>query len=411
MNKVLSVVAEFNPFHNGHLYHVTESKKQTGCNYAIAIMNGNFTQRGEPSIVDKWSKAQMALCNGFDLVLELPTIYGISSAENFAEGAIKLANSLGIVDVLSFGSEEGNLSNLNSLASLFLDEPAEYVSLLRQELNQGFSFPAARERAVISYLDLKGDIRNILSSPNNILGIEYLKALKKFSSNIEPFTIPRIFSNYNSLEINRSFASSSAIRHLISSGCIEKLSSIMPVKSYSVLCSCLQNGNFVLSLSAYEKIILYSLRTMSLEAISNIPEVSEGLEIVLKNASDSCNTISMLLASCKSKRFTLTRLQRILLYILLGITKKDMEFSKTVIPYVRVLGMNSQGQKLISQICKSNPSLAVITSLKRFQNSNAHFPLQKMLSIDKRASDIYTLGFTNSISYANLDYTKKMIIL
>ncbi len=411
MNKVLSVIAEFNPFHNGHLYHVTESKRQTGCNYAIAVMNGNFTQRGEPSIIDKWSKAQMALSSGFDLVLELPTVYGISSAENFAEGAVKLLNSLGIVDVLSFGSEEGNLDNLNTFASLFLDEPAEYVTLLKDELKRGYSFPSAREKAAIAYLNLKEDKKNILTNPNNILGIEYLKALKKFSSNIKPFTIKRVFSDYNSLEINHTFASSSAIRNLISSNRLEKLSSIIPEKAYHILYSCLQNGDFVLSLSAYEKIILYSLRTMSLEAITCVPEVSEGLEIVLKNASVSCNTLPTLLAKCKSKRFTLTRLQRILLYVLLGITKKDMEFSKNVIPYIRILGMNSQGQELVSQICKSTPSLSVITSLKKFQDSNKHFHLQKMISIDKKASDIYTLGFSNSISYANLDYTKKMIIL
>ena len=409
MSKVLGIVAEFNPFHNGHLYHLTESKKQTRCDCSVAVMNGNFTQRGAPSLIDKWSKAQMALASGFDLVVELPTIYGISSSENFADGGVKILDSLGIVDILSFGTESGVLDELLTFANLFLEEPENYVALLKEALSAGNSFPKAREKAACTYLsDEKYD--GILSTPNNILGIEYLKALKKLNSSITPFTIKRILSDYSSLEINSSFASSTAIRNLVNLNEFNKIKEVMPESAYAVLSSCLQNQNYVQSLSAYEKIILYKLRTMSLEEIRNLPDVSEGLEITLKTAAENCNNLSVLLDKCKSKRFTLTRIQRILLYALLGITKEDMEISKRILPYVRVLGMNSKGKELLSEICKQKPDLPVITSVKDFEKKNENPQLQRLLDIDKMATDIYALGYGNDVSYSNLDYTKKIII-
>lgn len=179
MGNVLGIIAEYNPFHNGHLYHLIESKKITNSDFSIAVMSGNFTQRGDVSIVDKWEKAQMAINNGIDLVLELPTLYAISSAENFASGAIKLLNSLGIVDYLSFGSECNDISILSEVADVLANEPKEYKTLLSHELSRGVSFPKARERALMMYLNDVRRYANILSTPNNILGIEYLKALKK----------------------------------------------------------------------------------------------------------------------------------------------------------------------------------------------------------------------------------------
>ena len=183
MNKVLGIVAEYNPFHNGHLYHIEKSKKLSNADLTICIMSGNFTQRGEPAIIDKWSRTKMALEAGIDLVIELPLIYSISSAENFAYGSINILNKLGIVDAISFGSEAGDINILNSIADILHNQPKEYVSLLNHELSKGVSYPKAQEKAVLMYL---GDIRryaNVLSSPNNILGIEYLKAIKRIKSN------------------------------------------------------------------------------------------------------------------------------------------------------------------------------------------------------------------------------------
>lgn len=192
MENVLAIIGEYNPFHNGHLYHLNESKKLANADYTIAIMSGNFVQRGNVSIVDKWTKAKMALQNGIDLVLELPCIYSISSAENFALGAIKTLNSLKIVDTVSFGCEIDDISVLKEFARILTEEPEEFKSLLAHELSKGISFPKARENALLMYLNDIRKYANVLSSPNNILAIEYLKALDITKSTIEPFAIKRI---------------------------------------------------------------------------------------------------------------------------------------------------------------------------------------------------------------------------
>ena len=206
MSNVLGIISEYNPFHNGHLHHLIESKKLTNSDYSIVVMSGNFTQRGEVSIIDKWSRAQMAIENGVDLVIELPTIYAISSAENFASGAIKILDSLEIVNFVSFGSECNNISTLQEVTDVLTNEPPEYKTLLTHELSSGVSFPKAREIACTKYLQKNSAenislYNNILSSPNNILGIEYLKALKKLNSKITPHIINRIESDHNSIDI------------------------------------------------------------------------------------------------------------------------------------------------------------------------------------------------------------------
>ena len=183
MSKVLGIIAEYNPFHNGHLLHLTKSKEETGAKYSICIMSGNFVQRGNTSIVNKWVKTEMALKSGIDLVLELPTVYSISSAENFAEGAIKLLNSLKIVDTISFGSENSDIDILNRISGILYEEPKQYVEFLNEELKKGLSFPKARENAILLYLNDK-KYSNILNQPNNTLAIEYLKALKKYKSHL-----------------------------------------------------------------------------------------------------------------------------------------------------------------------------------------------------------------------------------
>ncbi len=191
MSKVLGIVAEYNPFHNGHLYHLEKSKKETGANYTVAIISGNFTQRGSTSLIDKWSKAESAILCGVDLVIELPLLYAISSAENFATGAIKILDALKVVDYISFGAETANIEILDQCADVLYHEPKEYQSLLTHELEKGVSFPKARENALMMYLNDIRKFANVLSSPNNILGIEYLKALKSLKSNLTPIAIQR----------------------------------------------------------------------------------------------------------------------------------------------------------------------------------------------------------------------------
>ena len=410
MGKVLGIIAEYNPFHNGHLFHLEESKKQTGSTYTVAIMSGNFAQRGNTSIIDKWSKAEIALHCGVDLVVELPVLYSISSAENFADGAIKILDALRVVDYVSFGAETNDMSILQPIADVLYREPKAYKTMLSHELKKGLSFPKARENAVLMYLNDIRKYANVLSSPNNILGIEYLKALRKYKSSIQPIAIHRATTGYNDLTYTSNMASSTAIRNIIKNNGFDILRNLIPAPSYSILVNNIKQGHIVPDLSTFEKQIIYNLRKMDITEISNLPDVSEGLEFALKNAANSCNTLNEFLNIISSKRYTSTRIQRILLYSLLGITKKDMELSKKIVPYIRVLATNKRGKFLISEILKANPKLEIVTSVKRYLDSNPNKNYQLMLDKDIWATNVYTLGYMAD-SWNNLDFTKKIITI
>ena len=410
MSNVLGIISEYNPFHNGHLHHLNESKKISHSDYSIAIMTGNFTQRGEPSIVDKWSKTKMAIESGIDLVIELPTIYSISSAENFAEGAIKILDSLGIVDYLSFGSECDDISILSDVANVLYNEPDEYKTLLSHELSKGECFPKAREKALMMYLNNVRRFANVLSSPNNILGIEYLKVLLRQKSNIKPITIKREGSSHNDSIVSRSskIASATAIRNLCLSNDFSLLQNVMPNSSFEILSDSIKMGNIVKNLSAFDKEIIYTLRKMSVEEISNLPDVSEGLEFAIKSAANECNSVVELLSIVDTKRYTKTRFQRILLYAILGITKKDMQISKNIKPYIRILGFNNKGKGILSEISKKNRKLELVSSVKKFMDKGPNKNLKLMMEKDIWATNVYTLGYDYE-SKANLDYTQKLI--
>lgn len=410
MNKILGVIAEYNPFHNGHLYHISESKKAVNADYVVAIISGNFVQRGDTSLIDKWSKTEMAIKNGVDLVIELPLLYSISSAENFAEGGIKMLNSFNIVDYVSFGSELCDVNILNEFADVLFHEPKEFVSVLNHELSKGFSYPKARENALLMYLNDIRKYANILSSPNNILAIEYLKALKKYKSSIVPVSINRNKVDYNSTEIVDGFASATAIRKIAMTNDVWSLRQAMPKSSFDIMYECLRAGKTVSSLAKFEKEIIYNLRRMRISEIANLPDVSEGLEYSIKNAASSCNTIDELINIVKSKRYTTTRLKRILVYCLLGITKKDMQDSRKVTPYVRVLGFNDKGKELLSGISHANPKLEIVTSVKKYMETSTNRILRNMLAKDVFATDIYTLGYDYDSS-SNLDYTHPIVSL
>ncbi len=410
MSRVLGIIAEYNPFHNGHLYHIAKSKEETGAQYVVAVISGNFVQRGNTSIVNKWVKTRMALSNGVDLVIELPTIYSTSSAENFAEGAIKILNSLGIVDTISFGMEAKDISTLNNIANVLYTEPKEYVTMLTHELKKGNSFPKARENALMMYLNDIKRYANVMAGSNNILGIEYLKALKKTKSTITPVGIKREKVLYNDKYIVDEFASATAIRKMLMTKELNDIRKVMPRSSYLLLGEELKDGHYVIDISRFEREILYTLRKMTVQEIANLPDVSEGLENSIKNAADSCNTLEELINIVKTKRFTQTRIQRILIYSLLGITKKQMETSKKITPYVRVLGFDNKGKELISEMMNINPKLNVVTSVKKYIDTVASKNLKEMIETDILATNVYTLGYYSD-SYANLDYTNKIEIL
>ena len=410
MSKVIGIIAEYNPFHNGHLYHFKESLKVTDSSYSVAIISGNFTQRGSTSLVDKWAKTEMAIKNGIDLVIELPLLYSISSAENFAEGAIKILDSLKIVDYLSFGSESGDLSTLNMIVDVLNKEPKAYKNILSHELSKGLSFPKARENALLMYLNDIRRFSNVLSSPNNILGIEYLKALKKLKSPITPITIERYNAGYHDTTHNGNVASATAIRNIVKNNGWDILRKVVPENTFSTLLENIKVGHVVPDLSVFEKQIIYNLRKMSIQEIAELPDVSEGLENAIKNTANSCNSVVEFLNIIKSKRYTSTRIQRILLYALLGITKKDITLSKKSTPYIRILGFNDKGKYLISEIAKANPKLEIITSVKKYMDSSNNKNSRYMLEKDIWATNVYTIGCEYD-SWNNLDYTHKLITL
>ena len=392
MSSKLCIISEYNPFHFGHLYHLNESISQTDTDFKVAIISGNFVQRGEPSIINKWEKTKVALSAGFDLVLELPTLYAISSAENFANGSIKIADQIGS-NYISFGSESGDLEKLKKLSSLINKNEKEYITNVKGKIAEGFSYPKSQELVIDKMF---GNEFLGVCKPNNILGLEYLKSLNAISSNITPITVKRDLDKSSSSDV-RALLRTSGFK-------IEDLKNSIPDFSYEVLAENIENGNAVLSLKAFEKEIIYILRTIDNEKLKNIPDVPENMLSNLKKIACSTNSLDELITALKNKSITQARIQRILLYILLGITKSDMELSKRITPYVRVLGMSENGKKMLSDISKD---INVITSVKAFEKTCDDSDLLRMLEIDKKATDIYTLAYVKD-SVANLDYTTRI---
>ncbi|EYE89297.1 hypothetical protein Q428_03205 [Fervidicella metallireducens AeB] len=390
--KVNGVIVEYNPLHNGHIYHLNKTKELTSCDYVVAVMSGNFVQRGEPAFVNKWARTNMALLSGIDLVLELPTIYSISSAEGFAFGAISILDKLGIIDTICFGSESGNISELMMLSKILAEEPQEFKISLEKYLKLGISFPAAREKALHDFMnnnypntEENSRLTKILNNSNNILAIEYLKSLHKLSSNISAFTIPRINNRYNEENLTGNISSATSIRkNLLLQNNIKQS---IPDYVDDILQEEIKRGCGPLLLNNFSDIIMYKLRTLSIADISEILDVSEGLENKIKKACENTTNINDLIELIKTKRYTTTRLQRILIYTLLDIKKDALNIIKSPAKYVRVLGFNDNGKKLLKEIKKRCP-LPIIT------NPSANDI--DTLKYDISATDIYVLGYSNN---------------
>ena len=401
MGKRIGIIAEYNPFHNGHLYQIQKAKELTGADTVIAVMSGNFTQRGETSLINKFEKAKMALQNEVDMVIELPTIYSISSAENFALGGVKILNEIGNIDYLVFGIEEENLEKLQAIADVLVNEDNEFKRNIKEELNKGNSYPKAREIALKKVL-LSENVENIMQKPNNILAIEYLKALKTTNSKIKPIAIKRKNTMHNDENINENYASGTYIRKLFIENNFNEIRKVVPKYTYERLLELKNQGAYVSSINDFSDIVIYKIRTMTKEEISQIADVNEGLENIIKLASTTCKTIDEIVEKVSTKRYTKTRISRILTYILLDITKSEIEQSKNANPYIRVLGIN----KKIEGILKTINNDKLITSLKKFEENNGE---NQLLNIDKKATEIYTIKYPKSVQ-ANLDYTSKFII-
>ncbi|SCG83492.1 UPF0348 protein [Proteiniborus sp. DW1] len=408
--RIVGLITEYNPFHNGHLYHLNKSKSITNSEYSVAIMSGNFLQRGEPALVDKWTRAKMAIDNGVDLVIELPVIYACQSAEIFAFGAIKILDSLGIIDSVCFGSESGNIKELDCIAEILNNEPELFRECLKIGLSQGHSYPKAREYALTKYIESSNlfdpsTINSIVSNPNNILSIEYLKSLKKIDSSIKPYTLKRKHSNYHDKSLTGTISSATAIREqLINNTSIENIKHVVPSKTYKYLEDFYNEYRGFNYLDNYSTILLYLLRNSTSDSLKNILDVNEGLDNRIIDCSTKYSSIYDILDCINTKRYTMTRLKRIFTHLLLNLNKEIVHELVPIGPqYIRVLGANSKGIEIL-KMAKKSSKLPIITKFADYIKLNNAL-VSQMIELDKKATDIYELGLSKDKSKVNLDYT------
>ena len=373
--KTMAVICEYNPFHNGHKYQLTHHKEELGADVVICLMSGSFVQRGAPAIYDKWTRACDAVENGADLVLELPVVYSSQSSQRFAQGAVSLLDKLGIVDYLSFGSECADLDKLKECADVIYS--TEFARLLEEKMKKGISYPLARTEVLrenFSQID-----ENLINSPNNILSIEYLTALKRINSNIEPKTLLR----------NHNFASATQIREKIDKG--ESVKGLVPTVMRKTYDS-----------KAYDNLVLYHFKKESLETLHEVCDMAEGLEYKFKKALQDTTSYSDLVEAVKSKRYTRTRIDRIIVNSLLGIKDSDTEITPQ---YARVLAFNTKGQELLAKMKKTSK----IPLITKVANANPTTPeFQLMLEKDILSTDVYSI-LTNKPSGLDFKTSPKII--
>lgn len=362
---ITGIITEYNPFHNGHLYHLTEAKKNTSADGIICVMSGNFIQRGGPAIIDKWNRTVLALENGVDLIIELPSYYAVSSAEFFAKGSVSILHNLGVVNNIFFGSECGDIEYLNRISKILANENDVFKSIIKKFINNGLTFAKAREKALIEFLG-DSNIESIISSSNNILGIEYMKALIRLNSSIVPKTLKREGSSYNEKKLKDSFSSATAIRETLKNGSsLFELYNSMPTKSYELF-SKLQELNypFVFEEQMYS-FIKYKLHTNCIN-FNNLPEIKEGLNNKFLKEIFNSKNFNDLILRVKSKRYTYSKISRILTQIFIGFDRYNLDsidINKHL--YARVLGFNSNGKNILSLI-KKNSSIPIISKVPKY---------------------------------------------
>lgn len=433
---VLGIIAEYNPFHKGHAYQIETLKKETNADYVIIAMSGNFVQRGAPALMEKYSRARMALSCGADLVLELPALYACASAEYFAGGGVALLEGTGVITHLGFGTETEDLDFLQAIADILCREPKAFQEALRQELKQGLSFPAARARALKTYFSKQhpayGKPEEILASPNNILAVEYLKALSLCPSEITPCPLLRRGQSYHDTAPGQTFSSASAIRARIAetnllsentlpiagsqagrshaSGCpkqlrcriLPDLDASMPKAASDIL---MGYPHPFLQEDDFSPLLHYKLLTESSEQLSRYADSSPDLARRMKHESGAFLSWSSFCSHLKSRNFTYTRLSRVFLHTILNIYGEDYQTFPQP-SYLRALGFRKKSAPLLSTI-KAKGSLPLITSpaslwdSKSSNTSLENLPLtgpfpasftRRLLSLDLAASDLYRIG-------------------
>lgn len=388
--RVAGIVAEYNPFHNGHRHQI-EVTRRADATHIVAVMSGNFVQRGEPALFDKFTRAAAALSCGVDLVLELPLPFAAAGAQRFARGALTLLDALSCVDALSFGSECGALSPL--LHARLALEDKRVRARLRALLKEGRPFAAARQQAVDEFFG--EETGALLRQPNNILALEYLGALGSLGSKIEPFTIPRKGPWHDSTALSGTFASASALRALAAEQGIQALAPYVPKEALARY-----HGAPICTPEALEQPLLSRLRALAPGELQDLPELSEGLEHRLYKAARQARDLGELYALAKSKRYSHARVRRLALAAFLGVRDEDSALPP---PYIRVLGYTPAGKELLTA---SSAALPIGASLRRLWELGGR--AQRLAGLEAAAGDQYALLCTPR-GECGLDYAHALI--
>lgn len=399
---VTAIISEYNPLHKGHLYHIETARRETAADYVIAIMSGNFVQRGTPAILDKYARAGAALRSGVDIVLELPVMYATASAEYFALGGVALANTLGCVTHLSFGSEYGQADKFMEAAHLLLNEPEEMKIPLKEALKEGLSYPAARAYAVkVSHPELAP----ILEEPNNILGVEYCKALLKLKSGISPHTIKRQGQDYHSVTMNEGFASATGIRRLLSDASEETCSILrnqLAPAAFELLRD--QFCHSILTEDDFSMLLHYKLITENRAHLTEYFGVTRELSNRIYKHLNEFEIFSSFAELLKTKNITRTAINRALLHILLDIKASDVQAvtKRGCVDYIRVLGFRKEAAGLLKEFSEI-PEIPLITNLSA---------APVLCETDIRADQIYQMCTSqkHKTPYIN-EYQRKMLVV
>lgn len=391
--QICGIIAEYNPFHNGHEKHIEQTRKKAAADLIICVMSGNFVQRGEPAVFDKWTRAALALHCGADAVLEMPLLHAVQSAEGFAAGGVAVLDAVG-ANAISFGCETDDIAMLNDIAKTLSNETSEYKQMLKKYLGQGLSFPKARMKAAFATAPEE------TCMPNSILAIEYLKAIHKTKSPLTPYAIKRFGQGYHSTDTGTSFSSATAIRKALAEKNDKGVHESMPDVCVRYLTQQLDKGLLPVFPNCFDQELIFTLRLKGTEYIQTLHEVTEGLENRIYEAAKVCTTKKELIEKIKTKRYTYTRISRILLYALLGITKEMIKkVNSTPINHIRVLGVKSPNVLSVLSGTSSAPILAGSVASSSYAN------------IDIAASDVYALSQKSQpFCSAARDYTHKLII-
>ena len=410
--KVLGLVTEYNPFHFGHKHHLEYSKKALNSTHTLIVMSSSFVQRGEPAFLDKWTRAKMAIDNGVDLVLELPFVYAVQSAELFALGALRILDSLNIVDYISFGSEQGNIEELEMISEILLEEGPVFKETLTKNLKKGLSFSVSRSKAIqeaykASFKEDGKVIERILKQSNNILGIEYLKAIKKLSSQIKPFTMQRLGDQYKDRTVE-GIASATGIRNTFFQDGINSIKGLVPQVSYEYLSAYYKEYGAFNSLDKYYDIINYLLITKSLDELKNIFDMENGLENRMVRVNQETSNIYDFIKRVSTKRYPKTRIQRILLHLLIGLDKNEIrKIYKNPNNYIRILASNKKGLEVI-RLIKNSSNLHIINKFSDYKKLN-NPDINTILKYEEKSTDLFFLGMDSNeynMDYFNSPYIK-----